>query len=406
MTKTAPAATERLRKKVEQLISSDADHPFFSLASLLRILSWLYTGIVAARNLMYAHRVLPSQKVPCWVVSIGNLAVGGTGKTPMTIFLTRRIKQLGYRPVILSRGYKGRYAKQGAVVSDGCSIQCDARRAGDEPFLMAHLLPTVPVIVGSDRIAAARLAIERFDPDVLVLDDAFQHRRLHRDLNLLLLDDRAPFGNRHVLPRGPLREPAAALRRSHAIVLTRCSDSHASGYRQICGIAGSRPLFRSYHQPVVRGVLPAGDRPAYQNLKPFTDERPARADGRRLFAFSGLARNRSFRDTIPGSIGSLAGHMAFEDHHPYDSADVKCIVVAAQDRACDRLVTTDKDFVRLPSASALPLPVLVMGIEMKFKADRDPFCSYIEQQFRQWFGGRNVAAGDAPQYQGGAVHRR
>ena len=394
MTKTAPTVTERLRKKVEQVISSDAVHPLFSLATLFQIVSWLYAGVVITRNLMYERHLLPSRKVPCRVVSIGNLAVGGTGKTPMTVYFARWVKQLGYHPVILSRGYKGRYEKQGAVVSDGCSIQCDASRAGDEPFLIANLLPAVPVIVGSDRIAAARLAIERFDPDVLVLDDAFQHRRLHRDLDLLLLDDRAPFGNRHLLPRGPLREPVAALRRSHAIVLTRCSDSHASGYRQVSRIAGYRPVFQSHHQPLVRGVLPAGKLAAYQNLEPFSDANSARADGGRMFAFSGLARNQSFRDTIPGSIGSLAGHMAFEDHHPYNSADVKRIAAAAQARSCDRLVTTDKDFVRLPSSSAFPLPVLVMGIQMDFKADRDPFSNYIEQQFRRWFDDRNIAAGD------------
>jgi tetraacyldisaccharide 4'-kinase len=389
---------QRLRKKVERVISSDVAHPFFSGATLFQIISSLYAGVVTTRNLMYERHLLPSHKVPCRVVSIGNLAVGGTGKTPMTVFLTRWIQELGYHPVILSRGYKGRYERQGAVVSDGCSIQCDASRAGDEPFLIANLLPAVPVIVGSDRIASARLAIERFEPDVLVLDDAFQHRRLYRDLDLLLLDDRAPFGNRFMLPRGPLREPVAALRRSHAIVLTRCSDSTSSGYRHVCRMAGPRPVFRSHHQPVVRGVLPAGDPAAYRNLKPFSVAQRSRSGGRRMFAFSGLARNQSFRDSIPGPVGSLAGHMAFEDHHPYNSADVKRIAVAAHDRSCNCLVTTDKDYVRLPSSSTFPLPVLVMGIQMDFKADRNPFYRFIEQRFRQWFDGRGHAAENERQF--------
>jgi tetraacyldisaccharide 4'-kinase len=388
MTKARHTVLDDLRISVERVISSDTSHPFFSLATLLHGVSWLYKCLMIARNRLYEQQVLPTQQVPCVVVSVGNLAVGGTGKTPMTVYLVEQIQALGYRPAVLSRGYKGRYEKQGAVVSDGRSILCDARQAGDEPYLMANLLPTVPVIVGSDRTRAGRMAIDRFHPDVLVLDDAFQHRRLHRDIDIVLLDGQAPFGNLFVLPRGPMREPVRALQRSHAIVLTRCSVQTEGVYRNVAGMVRPRPVFRTHHQPLVRGVLAANHSPDQLKLDQSLGESSAPLNSCRVFAFCGLARNQAFFDTVHQMISELTGKMAFEDHHPYCPVDMQRITAAACACGSDCLVTTDKDFVRLPQTTRLPMPLLVLGIQIEFNDDGNAFFRFLEQRL-----GRLIPAG-------------
>ena len=387
MTKARHTVVDEIRSRVEAVMSSDTAHPFFSLATLLHGVSWLYKSIMITRNRLYERQVLASRRLPCAVLSVGNLTVGGTGKTPMTVCLAKQIQALGYRPVILSRGYKGRCEKQGAVVSDGRSILCDARHAGDEPYLMANLLPAVPVIVGSDRTKAGRMALERFGPDVLVLDDAFQHRRLHRDIDILLLDGLAPFGNSFVLPRGPMREPVRALRRSHAIVLTRCPDQPTGVYRDIAAMVRPRPVFQTHHQTLVRGILPVDRSPDQRNLNQGLDDAAFPLTSRRAFAFCGLARNRLFLDTAEKMFGGLTGHLGFEDHHSYNPVDMQRIAEAARAGGSDCLVTTDKDFVRLPSSIRLPMPLLVLGIQIEFRGDDgDTFHHFIAQQLERIIG--------------------
>lgn len=383
MTKARHTVFLDLRKRVEGVIAGDASHPPGLLAILLHGVSWLYKSLIVARNRLYDRQVLPSLRLPCAVVSVGNLAVGGTGKTPMTVYLAEQIQTLGYRPAVLSRGYKGRYEKKGAVVSDGRSILCDARQAGDEPYLLATLLPTVPVIVGSDRTRAGRMAIDRFAPDVLVLDDAFQHRRLHRDLDILLLDGRAPFGNSFVLPRGPMREPVQALQRCHTIVLTRCPSQSTNAYRNVAGMARPRPVFRTHHRPLVRGILPADHFPDRRHLDRGLGEASPQLTRRRAYAFCGLARNQAFFDTVGQTYGELAGHMGFEDHHPYGPADMQRIMAAARASNSECLVTTDKDFVRLPQTVRLPMPLLVLGIRIEFNDDANAFQRFIAQQLER-----------------------
>jgi tetraacyldisaccharide 4'-kinase len=304
----------------------------------------------------------------------------------MTVYLIKQIQAMGYRPAIVSRGYKGRYEKKGAVVSDGRSILCDARQAGDEPYLMANLLPNVPVIVGSDRTRAGRMAFDRFAPDVLVLDDAFQHRRLHRDLDILLLDGRAPFGNSFVLPRGPMREPIQALQRCHAIVLTRCSAQSSNTYRNVAAMVRPRPVFRAQHRTLVRGILPADRFPVQRNLDQGLGESSPQRTNRRVYAFCGLARNQAFLETVQQTCGELAGHMGFEDHRPYRPADMQRITAGARDSNSECLVTTDKDFVRLPQTMRLPMPLLVLGIQIEFNDDANAFHRFLEQQLERIIG--------------------
>lgn len=367
------------RSRITDIMTCQDKYPFFSLATLLLGISGLYSGMVRLRQRLYARRALASLGLPCPVISVGNLTVGGTGKTPLVIHLAELINMLGYRPTILSRGYKGLSEKGGTVVSDGHSLLCDARQGGDEPYLMATLLPTVPVVVGRDRYAAGMDAIKRFKPDVILLDDGYQHLRLRRDLNLLLLDAQNPFGNTHLLPRGTLREPAASLARADAVVLTRSQRICAESYSQFLHLIQPRPLFASTHQSVARMDLEAG-----QPIESLQRQNLASVDlkGKRVFAFAGLGRNDSFFDTIVHMGACLQGTMGFDDHHPYSSCDLDRIVRLAHQSGANCLVTTDKDFVRLPQCARVPLELIVMGVAMDFGVEQGKWRDYIGRKIQ------------------------
>ena len=188
--------------------------------SVLAPLSQLYGGAVARRRRRFLEKPVV-QLENCAVISVGNITVGGTGKTPAVQYIARLLQKSGVHVAVVARGYGGTLAKRGAIVSDGKRILHAAREVGDEPLLHARALPGVPVVVGIDRVRAAQLALEKFAPEVIVLDDAFQFYSLHRDLDIVLLDARRPLGNGHLLPRGTLREEAAALHRADILLLTR-----------------------------------------------------------------------------------------------------------------------------------------------------------------------------------------
>jgi len=169
---------------------------------LLMFLSMLYGFAVKLRTILYDKKIVKSRKLPCAVISIGNLTVGGTGKTPMTIYIAKLLKGLGYQPAVISRGYKGLAENKGGVVSDRQKVILSPEFAGDEPFMMAQNLKEIPVLVGADRFQIGMTAVTQFSLDVIILDDAFQHRRLYRDLDIVLVDDKSLFGNGYLLPRG------------------------------------------------------------------------------------------------------------------------------------------------------------------------------------------------------------
>ena len=197
-----------------------ADGASVVLAAALRPFSPLYQGVIAARNGLYDRGLLRQEKLPCPVVSVGNLTVGGTGKTPTVILLANLLKREGRRPAVLSRGYGGQAKVPVTVVSDGSGILSHWRETGDEPILIARAAPGVPVLTGPRRLLTGRAAIERFGADCLILDDAFQHRALARDLDIVLIDAASPFGNGRLLPAGPLREPRTSLLRAHMLIRT------------------------------------------------------------------------------------------------------------------------------------------------------------------------------------------
>ena len=256
-------AVQKLKQQMEALMTDGARRG--PAVGLLTGFSKIYGGAMAIRAACYSRQLLvKSQRLPCKVICVGNLTAGGTGKTPMAIYLARRLTRKGHRVVLVSRGYRGRAEKTGGVVSDGLRILMDDATAGDEPYLMARCLPKVPVVVGGDRFQAGMLAVRQLGAQVVVLDDAFQHLALERDFDLVLMDAARPLGNEHLLPRGVLREPISALRRAHAVVLTRAdrlADAPLARRRQqIEAMVAPLPVFTAGHVSQVRGVIPAGTR--------------------------------------------------------------------------------------------------------------------------------------------------
>jgi tetraacyldisaccharide 4'-kinase len=365
------------------IINGEHRHPCCSAASLLWGLSLLYGAATRVRRWGYENAVLSSYRLPCPVISVGNLAVGGTGKTPMVVHLARLIGNMGRRVAILSRGYKGTAQKEGAVVSDGRSLVCDVRRSGDEPYLMAMLLNKVPVVVGKDRWAAGKMALDRFKPDILLLDDAFQHLRLDRDLNLLLLDARQPFGNSYLLPRGRLREPASAINRADAVILTRSVKDAADSPDHRPALQCRVPVFRSTHKPIVRGQVSAHH--PLPPLNALSGDIPI-LQGRVVFAFAGLANNGLFFDSIAQSGAVVQGTAEFDDHHKYRRGDIDDIAQAAASSGADCCITTDKDYVRLSGRVQFPMDMIVMGVDIDFQNHMTPWFHFINARIKSLLG--------------------
>ena len=176
--------------------------------TILYTISLLYRLIINWRNRLYDHKIFQEVKLPCPVISVGNITAGGTGKTPCVIWLAQMLQEQGFKPAVLSRGYGGKSSSPVNVVSDGSNILLSGTIAGDEPRLIAQTLKGIPVITGPKRILTGKKAIDNFGVNVLICDDAFQHRQIFRDINIVLLDSEKPLGNGYLLPRGSLREPA------------------------------------------------------------------------------------------------------------------------------------------------------------------------------------------------------
>ncbi|HEX4825736.1 MAG TPA: tetraacyldisaccharide 4'-kinase [Candidatus Polarisedimenticolaceae bacterium] len=317
-------------------------------ASLLAPLSAVYGLAIRARNAIL-DRKAPVNVDGIPVVSIGNLAVGGTGKTPLAAWVARRLVQERKLPAIVSRGYGGSAGPGPVVVSTGEGPRVDARVCGDEPYLLAKTLPGTIVVVGSDRVAGVRAAAAA-GAHCVVLDDGFQHRRLHRDLDVVLLDGRDPFDG-GLLPAGKLREPPGALARAGLVVLTRlgASDRAAEAEAAVRAAGFRGPIVRAGHRAV--GFFGAAGE--------------ARPVPPRALAFCGIGDPGLFADDLAAAGVRVERLRAFRDHHAYSAA--RWLALRAEAEAIGiPLVTTEKDLSRLESVageSLLDAPLLVLRVE-------------------------------------------
>ena len=328
----------RLSPKCRAVLSGDA--PGFKAAlfrCLLAIPAALYKPIIHLRNACYNHGWKKTHQVTVPVICVGNLTVGGTGKTPMVIWICRLIQRRGLKVAVLTRGYKAKKDQD-----------------NDETKLIRQALPNVPIVINHDRVAGARQAINEHNARVLVLDDGFQHRRLARDLDIVMIDCTCPFGYDHILPRGLLREPKTQLRRAHLAVLSRCdmiekdelSQLHAQVEKLLRNTKDKSESFpkvivHSQHQPV---ALLGSDGSKHQ---------PVELQGKKVFAFCGIGNPQTFEDTLTELGADVIGHYHFGDHYVYDELDAKLLLDWRSQYQADWLVTSEKDWVKLKEITAI-----------------------------------------------------
>jgi tetraacyldisaccharide 4'-kinase len=314
------------------------------VGAALAPLEWTYrAGLAVARAGKRA------QKVGKPVISVGNLTVGGSGKTPLVIELTRLLAAAGKKVVVVSRGYRRRTRGLLVVHTPGGPVR-PVDEAGDEPVLIALRCPDAGVVVGEDRVAACRLAVERFDPDVILCDDAFQHRKLHRDLDIVAVHARYGLGNAHLLPRGPLREPRSAIERANLVIFTHAPGADAAYLRRI--VPSKIPSAEC-------AFIPTG-------LTEGADLRPATPSiGRPVIAACAVAHPEGFFETCRKAGLTLAGTRAFPDHHRYSPSDVRGLSDLASKLGASAVVVTQKDLVRLASWDS-PVQFLALRIQAEW----------------------------------------
>ena len=359
---------------VDIVLDRRADAGASLYGAFLQALSWLFNGIVQLRLWLYRKRVLHDQPLGCLVVVVGNLTVGGTGKTPVVEKFARALRDRGRKVAILSRGYKSKappfWQKWGfqlthteesppRIVSDGESVLLDSEQAGDEPYMLARNLPGVVVLVDKNRVKSGAYAIKRFGCDTLILDDGFQYLPLKGRLNLLLVDKTNPFGNGHLLPRGTLREPIKHLSRASYIFLTK-----SNGQRD----AELEALIRE-HNPTA-DIIECAHRPQYlQRFGVAADAAGAREPlawlkGRKVFAFCGIATPESFEKFLRDLGALIMDRERFMDHYRYEEEDLAELFAAAQRAGADCLITTEKDAVRIVETRMCPLPLYYLRLEI------------------------------------------
>lgn len=342
-----------------------------ALKFVLGIFSAFYGRAVATRLALYRKRVLRPQEIGCPVVSIGNLTVGGTGKTPVAEMLARDLHKRGRRVAILSRGYKSvprpfaqrlknRVFKHldlfpPRIVSDGNRVLLDSRRAGDEPHMLAKNLPGVCVLVDKDRVKSGLHALRHFNTNVLLLDDGLQYQRLRHRMDIVLVDRQSPFGNERLLPRGTLREPPGNLRRASFIVVTKSGqqpdEALIARLRKLNSVA---PIIECDHAPKHWQNLQTGEKFPLDHLK-----------GRHVGAMSGIARPESFEEAVRRLGANVEITKAFADHHRFTKKEIYRFLEWCDRRSLDALVTTEKDAVRFPEIDKPPVPMLYLRVEIE-----------------------------------------
>jgi len=338
-----------LRQAVVQywsaVISGKAREPVSGIVrALLTIVSWGYGVGARLRNLCYDRQfwMFKTVRLPAAVVSTGNVALGGTGKTPFVELLARRLEEMGRKTCILSRGY-GRPSES---------------RENDEYLMLRERLPKVPHLVGRERLLTGIHAILQFRSDVLILDDGFQHRKLAHDLDIVLVDALNPLGHGHLLPRGRLRERASGLRRAHLICLTHTDLAEPEALeavrQRISRLAPDVPILEAKHQPrALRPLLPAGK------------EQPGRAlAGKRVGAFCALGSPGSFLEELRRLGAEVVRQSLFPDHHRFTATDFERLFADARAASADVLVCTHKDAVKLLPDLAPPVPILALMMEL------------------------------------------
>jgi tetraacyldisaccharide 4'-kinase len=339
------------------------------LRGILYALSFVYERIVQLRLYSYRKRIFRERTLGCLVISIGNLTVGGTGKTPIVEKFARALQAGGRRVAILSRGYKSvpkpskrtflyrlRHGTEDPprVVSDGQSLLLDSLTAGDEPYMLAHNLKDVIVLVDKDRVKSGIMAIDKWNVDTLLLDDGLQYLHLKHRLDIVLIDRQAPFGNEFLLPRGTLREPPRNLRRASYIFITKSTgESNQALIERIRKYNRTAEIIECTHKPLYLQNIITGEQLPLERLR-----------GTYIGSLCGIAAPESFE----GGLRNLGAHVDlakhYIDHHRYTEAELQSFINRCLRRDLEMIVTTEKDAVRMPRPGETPVPIYFLRVEI------------------------------------------
>ena len=365
-------------------------------AALLRgglwVLSLVFRVLVWLRHFLYRVRfIFRDHHLGTLIICVGNLTMGGTGKTPVVEMLARSLRDRGRQVAILSRGYKSARVKQrrftlrqrvGAwwtgrvlprpgprVVSDGRTVLLDSRLAGDEPFMLAKNLPGVAVVVDKDRVKAGLHAISELGADTLLLDDGFQYLRLRHRLDLVLVDCTKPFGNEHLIPRGTLREPCRHLKRASYIFITRCDGSD-----------NSELIARLRRHNRVAEIIECAHQARYL-VNAVTQQKKSLEllKGKYVGAISGIAGPESFEEGLRRLGAMIDTTRRYTDHHRFTEDEVYGFVEHCERRDCDMIVTTEKDYVRFPRLPYTDLPVFYLRMQIQILSGQESWDRWVDR---------------------------
>lgn len=359
------------------------------LRFFLRLLSFVYRSIIRRRLLWYENRSLPVYSLGCQVISVGNLTVGGTGKTPWVEKIAKELTKSGRKVAILSRGYKSQkrpwwerfkarwlseqHALPPRLVSDGKTLFLDSRFAGDEPFMLAHNCDDVVVVVDKNRVHCGKYAIEKFGVNTLILDDGFQYLTLKNRYDIVLIDRETPFGNGFLLPRGTLREPIDHLKRAHLLVITKCDGtSHAELLQQIRKLNTHAPLIECRHRPMYLKNIFSNEQLPLETLKDW-----------KVSALSGIARPESFEAGLKKLGAEIIYSRAYEDHHRFSEEDLQSMMSRSRNRGAKAIITTEKDAVRIPRIEQALVPIYFLRVEIEILSGHEHFQTFIEKMSRR-----------------------
>jgi tetraacyldisaccharide 4'-kinase len=327
------------------------------LRTFLRLASYPYAAVIIIRNFFYDKGIFKSHCAPVPVISIGNITTGGTGKTPLTIWLCNKLAEKKLKVAVLTRGYKMESAK-----------------LSDEPAVIAANSPAAKVVVNPDRVSGAVTAIREYGVKVLVMDDGFSHRRLRRNVDIITIDATCPFGHGRFLPAGLLREPLGALRRAHAAILTRCDLVGRIDLEEIeahlLAINPHLALARTRHAPIgAKGT----------NINDIKLDELA---GRRVFAFCGIGNPEAFEVQLKKLKLDLAGLRVYNDHHQYTADDLTDIYEEAKYLNANLILTTQKDWIKAATLASTEIPFAYLAVTLEFLAGEDTIAGLIEEKIK------------------------
>ena len=356
--------------------------------ALLYVFSLIYGWLVNLKLMGYKVGIFKQKKLSCCVISLGNITVGGTGKTPTAQRLARDIRDMGYRVVILNRGYRAKWKGSVGIVSDGQRLLMTAAEAGDEAYMLAKHLPDVPVLIGAERAQTGQYAIDHFGAEVAILDDGYQHWQLQRDMDILLVDAVNVFGNSYMLPRGTLREQVSHLDRADVCLMTKVDQAREGSCEYIRrNMRKYNPdalILESIHQPrCLIDLLDWNDNISSNGLD------VSEMKGMRVMAVSAIGNPASFEQTLSDIGAVIIESLRFPDHHDYTIEEMNDAIDQAQRQGAEAIVITEKDAVKVPQLNreALraksPVPVYVVSVEVTFQKGNAEFLKLLKVELER-----------------------